>query len=96
VDDGTLPSGTSLFTPPSESVMITSMSLRDYHNICDWYLGYKQYRSVSPNFSVKLGSIRYLSRPEYESSLEVASSDFTIGDSGWAKMDPICENYLHP
>jgi hypothetical protein len=94
VDDGPLPPGTSLFTPPSET--ITSMSLRDYHTVCHWHLGWWHSWSVSPNVSVKLGSIRYSSGPEYESSLEVASYDCIIYDSGWATMDPIVDNYLHP
>jgi hypothetical protein len=73
-----------------------SMSLRDYHIICDLYLRRLHYSLVSPNLSVKLGSIRYSSGPEYEGSLEVTSSNCSIADSGWATMDLIVENYLHP
>jgi hypothetical protein len=96
VDNGPPPSGTSLVIPPSESEMIMSMSLRHYHEICDWYLHRRYYWSVSPNVSVNLGSIRHSSGLEYESSLEVASYGCIIADSGWATMDPIVDNYLHP
>jgi hypothetical protein len=94
--DAPLPYTTSLFTPLSESETIMSMSLQDYHRFCDKFLGRWHYWSVSPYVSVKLGSIRYLSGTEYEGSLEVASSDCSIGDSGWATMDPIVEGNLHP
>jgi hypothetical protein len=96
VDGALPPSGTSLFTPPSESETITLISLRDYHEICDWHLFRGHHWSVSPNVSVKLGSIRHSSGPEYESSLEVASYDCIIDNSGWATMDPIVDKYLHP
>jgi hypothetical protein len=96
VDCAPLSSGTSLLTPPSESEMIMSMSLRDYHGICDGYLAHVDSWLVSPNVSVNLGSIRYSSRPEYEGSLEVASSDCRIYDLGWSTMDQIVEGYLHP
>jgi hypothetical protein len=96
VNGGPPPSGASLFTPPSESEMIMTMSLLDYHDICDWYLYRRHYGSVSPNVSVKLGSIRYLLGLEYENSLEVSSSNRSIADSGWATMDTIFDNYLHP
>jgi hypothetical protein len=95
VDGGSLPSGTSLFASPSESETITTMSLREYHKLCDWYLGRPHHWSVSPNVSVKLGSIRYSSGPEYEGSLEVASSNCSMADSGWATMNPIVEKYLN-
>jgi hypothetical protein len=96
VSDGPQPYGISLFTPPSESEMVTSMSLRDYHSICYRYLGRPYYWLVSPNVSVKLGSIHYWSRPEYESSLEVTSADCRIYDYGWSTMDPIVEGHMHP
>jgi hypothetical protein len=96
VDGGPLPSGTSLFSPPSVSEMIMSMSLRDYHKICDWYLGRQHSWSASSNVSMKLGSIRYSSGPEYESSLEVGCIDCSIHDLGWSTMDPIIKDYLHP
>jgi hypothetical protein len=76
VNGGPLPSGTSLLTPPSESEMIMTMSLLDYHRICYWYLSMWHSWPVSLNFSVKLGSIRYWSVPGYENSLEVASSSY--------------------
>jgi hypothetical protein len=96
VDGGPLPYGTSLLAPPSESETITSMSLREYHKICDLYLGRWHVWSVSPNVSVKLGSIRYSLGPGYEGSLEVASSNCRIADYDWATMDPIVESNLHP
>jgi hypothetical protein len=96
VNGGPLPSGTSLFTPPSESEMIMSMSLEDYQKICDWHLSRRNYWSVSPNVSVKLGSICYSSGPEYENSSEVASANCGIYDLGWATMDPIVEGHLRP
>jgi hypothetical protein len=94
VDGGPLPSGISLFTPPSESETITSMLLRDYHRICDWHLGLWHSWSVSPDVSVKLGSIRHSLGREYESSFEVASSDCRIFDEGWSTMDPIVEGHV--
>jgi hypothetical protein len=96
VDVGPLPFGTSLLTPASEPEMITSISLRDYHKICGGYLARPRYDSDPPNVSVKIGSIHYSSGSEYENSLEVASSDCSIADSGWATIDPIVENGLHP
>jgi hypothetical protein len=96
VDGGPLPSGVSLFAPPSESEMIMSMSLREYHKICDLYLGHLRRWLVSSNVSVKLGSIRYSSRPEYENSSEVTSVDCRIYDYGWSTMDPIVDSHLHP
>jgi hypothetical protein len=96
VDGGPLPYGTSLFTPPSDSETMVSMSLREYHDICSGYLDRQHSWSVSPNVSVKLGSIRYSSAQEYESSLGVASYDCSIAHSGWATIDPIVQNYLHP
>jgi hypothetical protein len=96
MDDGALPSGTSLLTPPPESETITSISLKDYHEICYWHLCRVQYWSVSPNASVELGSLRYSSGPEYEGSLKVASYDCGIDDSGWATVDPIIEGHIHP
>jgi hypothetical protein len=70
-----------------------SMSLHEYHEICDYHLGYWHTFSVSTNLPVKLGSILHSSGLEYESSLEVASSDCRIVDGGWATMDLIVENY---
>jgi hypothetical protein len=93
---GPTASGTSLFTPLSESEQITSISLRDYHEICDQYLGHGHLLSVSPHVSVKLGSIRCSSGPEYEGSLEVASSDCGTYDRDWGTMDPIVEGHIHP
>jgi hypothetical protein len=90
------PAGTSLCKPPEEWEIITSTSLHDYHEICYWHLRRWKHWSVSSNVSVKLGSIRHWSGPEYESSLEVASSDCRIIDRGWATMDPIVDNYWHP
>jgi hypothetical protein len=95
-DGAPLPSGTSLLAPPSESETITVVSLREYHDICAWHLCRTHYWSVSPNVSLNLGSIRYSSGTEYESSLEVASSDCRIYDLGWAAMDPLVEGNLHP
>jgi hypothetical protein len=95
-DDRPLPPGTSLFAPPSESEMIMSMSLREYHDICSWHLCRPHYWSISTNVSVKLGSIRYSSGSEYEGFLEVASHDCSIDDAGWATMDPLVEDNLHP
>jgi hypothetical protein len=94
VDGGPLSSGTSLLAPSFGSETMMSMSLREYHKICDWYLYRQHYWSVSPNVSGKLGSIRYSSGPEYEGSLEVASSDCGIDDRGWSTMDPIVEGHL--
>jgi hypothetical protein len=96
VDGKPLPSGTSLFIPPSELETITSISLREYHKICDWYLGRQHSWSVTTNVSVKLGSIHYSSGPEYKSSLGVASSDCGIYDGGWSTIDPIVEGHMHP
>jgi hypothetical protein len=96
VHSGPLPSGTSLFAPPSGSETMMSMSLQGYHEICCWYLYRPRYWSVSLNDSVKLGSIRYSSEPEYERSLEVASTDCGIFDEGWSTADPIIRDYWHP
>jgi hypothetical protein len=95
-DGAPLPSGTSLLAPPSESETITVVSLREYHDICARHRCRTHYWSVSPNVSVNLGSIRYSSGPEYESSLEVAPSDCTVYDLGWATMDTIALGNLHP
>jgi hypothetical protein len=72
------------------------MSLKDYHEICGWYLCRQHYWSVATNVSVKLGSIRHSSGPEYESSLEVGLADYSIFDEGWSTEDLIVQNYLHP
>jgi hypothetical protein len=96
VDGEPLPSGTSLLKPSSESELLMSMSLQDYHKICYLHLGWGHSCSVTTNVSVKLGSIRYSSAPEYESSLEVASCDCRINDQGWSTMDAIVEGNLHP
>jgi hypothetical protein len=74
---------------------MTSISLQDYHNICHWHLHRWHSWSVSINVSVKLGAVCLVSGLEYESSLEVASSDCRIIDHGWATMDLIVENYWH-
>jgi hypothetical protein len=96
VDGGPLPFGITLLAPPSESETIMSISLRDYHTICDWHIARLHSWPVSPNVSVKLGSIRYLSGPEYENSSEVTSVDCRIYDYGWSTMDPIVDSNLHP
>jgi hypothetical protein len=96
VDGGPPPYGTSLFTPPSDSETMVSMSLRDYHKICHLYLCDLHCWLVPSNVSVKLGSICYSWGPEYESSLEVASSNCGIYDRRWSTMDPIVEDHSHP
>lgn len=48
------------------------------------------------NVSVKLGSIRHSSGPEYESCLEVAWADCEIYDEGWSMQDPIIDSYWRP
>jgi hypothetical protein len=73
-----------------------SMSLRDYHKICDHHLARWNTIWVPTNGSIKPWSIRHSSRMDYEGSLEVASSDFQMVDADWATMDPIVENYWHP
>jgi hypothetical protein len=95
VDDRPLPPGTSLFAPPSGSDTMMSMSLRMYHEICNLHLCRVKSWSVSPNVSVELGSTRYLLGPEYEGSLEVASSNCSIHGYGWSTMDPIVKGYSH-
>ncbi|KAJ7741284.1 hypothetical protein B0H16DRAFT_1565184 [Mycena metata] len=96
LDDNCRPAGSSLYKPPEDSEIVTSMSLHNYHQICYRHLGRWHSGSVSTNVPVKLGSIRRSSGPEYESSLEVASSDFRIYADGWTTVDPNIENYLHP
>jgi hypothetical protein len=96
VNSGLLPSGTSLFILASEPEMIMIMSLPDYHRICDLHLHRSRCWSVSPSVSVKLGSICYWLGPEYENSLEVASSNCSIADYGWATMDSIVMGNPHP
>jgi hypothetical protein len=76
--------------------LITSMSLHDYHEICYWHPSRERYWPISTDESVKLGSIRHRSGPEYENSLEVASSECGIYDEGWGTMDPIVEGHAHP
>ncbi|KAJ7835180.1 hypothetical protein B0H14DRAFT_2590446 [Mycena olivaceomarginata] len=72
------------------------MSLQNYHKICCWHLFCWRNWSISTNTSVKLGSIRHFSGPEYENSLEVAYWDCRILDHSWSMKDPIIEDYWHP
>ncbi|KAJ7436878.1 hypothetical protein B0H11DRAFT_635978 [Mycena galericulata] len=75
---------TSVLQPPGEAEIIASMSLSDYHDICD--LMFSQWHNffMSTDMTVRLCSVRRFAGSEYKDSLEIAFlPDCATDDDGW-------------
>ncbi|KAF7344090.1 hypothetical protein MVEN_01698700 [Mycena venus] len=79
----------SLLSPPPTSEIIGSISLVDYHRLCNWCLYWERALINAKNLPVQLGSICHASGLEFERSFEVAfSPNFKVIDGGWSRADP--------
>ncbi|KAJ7744825.1 hypothetical protein B0H14DRAFT_3167481 [Mycena olivaceomarginata] len=79
----------SLLSPPPTSEIISSISLVDYHRLCNWCLYWERTLTNATNIPVQLGSICHASGSEFERSFEVAfSPNFKVIDGGWSRADP--------
>ncbi|KAJ7231510.1 hypothetical protein C8J57DRAFT_1533586 [Mycena rebaudengoi] len=80
--DGT----SSLFEPPDHSQIIKAISMKQYHELCGWYLAQYSWPEVSTNTSIRLGSVVYMprARGDREIAQEVAYlSDPPFEHLGW-------------
>ncbi|KAF8214505.1 hypothetical protein K438DRAFT_1801553 [Mycena galopus ATCC 62051] len=88
------PSSTSLLTSLPTFEIISSISLVNYHRLCNWHLGRCGQLIVPTNMPIQLGSIRHISSAEYESSLEIALlANLKVIDSGWLTEDPNTQDH---
>ncbi|KAJ7676545.1 hypothetical protein DFH06DRAFT_610060 [Mycena polygramma] len=62
----------SLLKRPVDSQIISSVSLKDFNNICYSHLGGWRQIPLSTNIPVKLGSIRHFPSRKFEDSFEIA------------------------
>ncbi|KAJ7828355.1 hypothetical protein B0H14DRAFT_1218555 [Mycena olivaceomarginata] len=93
---GSRVSNTSLLEVPDNSEIIRSMSLLHYHQTCYFHPVKWRGFSISPQTTVKLGSIRHFTSTEYKESLELAyAPNCAVYDTGWVTRDPSMEeNWL--
>ncbi|KAJ7679486.1 hypothetical protein DFH06DRAFT_511829 [Mycena polygramma] len=84
-------STTSLLEPLEDSQTISSIALKDYHDICYYHLAGHRQIATSKHISIKIGSIRHCPTAEYKDSFEVAydPASPTYPSRGWSTRDPI-------
>ncbi|KAJ7895566.1 hypothetical protein B0H14DRAFT_2680856, partial [Mycena olivaceomarginata] len=80
------PSSTSLLTLPPMSEIISSLSLKDYHYICDRHLSRDRNFTAPTKYANQTGSICHASGSEFNKSFEVI-------DDGWLTEDPVIQDH---
>jgi hypothetical protein len=80
---------TSLNAPGQEAVVINSLTLEQYHQICYWNLSHRRIISISPEMTVNLGAIiPYFSTGQLQDWVEIALlPDVDPRCGGWRGAD---------